>query len=139
MDTTKLLIGTVVGTIVNFFAGWLIYGMVVVKMMENGMTEAGKAASHEPDIMMIGLGCLATGFLIAYIYERWAGIRTWMTGATAGALLGALLSLIMNFNIGSMFHLFDGYSSMLIDMVANAVLCALTGAAVGWALGYNRK
>lgn len=139
MDTTKLLLGTVVGTIVFFLAGWLIYGMLLMDTMQSALTPEGLAVQKEPDLVLILASNAVLAFLYSYIFERWAGIRTWMTGATAGATIGFLMALSIDLNFMSMTKMYSGMNGLFMDILASTVLSALGGAAIGWVLGYNRK
>ena len=139
MDTTKLLLGTVVGTIVFFLAGWLIYGTLLMDTMQNALTPEGLAVQKEPDLVLILASNAVLAFLYSYIFEKWAGIRTWMTGATAGATLGLLMAASIDLSFMSMTTMYAGMNGLFIDILASAVLSALAGAAIGWVLGYNRK
>jgi hypothetical protein len=139
MNTTKLLLGTLVGTVVYFFGGWLIWGIILKDMMGNMYTAAAMALNKpEPDLMMIALSCLVGAFLMTYIFERWAGIRTLATGAVAGAIISGLMALSYDLGFLAMTNMFNSPSSILVDVLANAVSGALGGAAIGWMLGYNR-
>lgn len=140
MDTSKLIMGTIVGTIVFFLAGWLIYGMLLANVMESGMTPEGLAVSKaEPNLVLIALSNACWALMYAYIFERWAGIRTWMTGGVAGAILGFLSATAIDLSFLSMTNMFKGFGSIIPDILGSTVLCAIGGAAIGWALGYNRK
>ena len=88
MNVTKFLLGTLVGGIVYFLLGWLFYGIIFPNIYPPSETER---------MLFMVLGSLSFGALIAYIFNKWAGISTWMTGAKTGAVIGFFVALWMNF------------------------------------------
>ncbi len=137
MNQTKLAVGTFVGSIANFLGGWIIYGMLLMKTMESNMV-AG-VSKTEPNLLGIFASGVVYSFLLSFIFERWASIRTLQTGAIAGAIITGLAALSFDIGLFSMANWFTSFTGVVIDVLANTVLGALTGAAIGWFLGYNRK
>lgn len=140
MNSNKFLIGALIGGIVNFFGGWLIYGMALHNAMMGYMSEGAKAM-HRPDmnLFVTFISCLLVGVLLALIFERWAGIRTLQSGAMAGAIIMGLFWLSTDLNFTAMTTFYTSNMGIVLDVLAAAVLGGLTGGAIGWWLGYNRK
>ena len=88
MDTKKLLTGTLVGTVVAFICGYLLFGMALSSYMAEN-------ASHvaEPNMAFLIAGHVVYAGLITYIFLQWAGIKTAATGAKAGAIIALLGAL----------------------------------------------
>jgi hypothetical protein len=142
MNTTKLLLATLVGAIVSFLIGWVVYGMLLMPMFMENMTPESKALmipEADQNIAFYFLSSLCFAFMLAYIYERWAGIRTWSTGATVGAVISLLFTLGMNLQFMASMKFYTSNSVVVYDIIGSAITGALTGAAVGWMLGYNRN
>lgn len=126
MNTKNLLLSGIVGAIVNFFLGWLFYGIIF------------KDAFPQPDpgaqaMLMIFLGCLTGSLFIAYIFTKWAQISTASTGFKAGAIIGLFMGLQFNF-----FNLMDASNSIqtaALDVVITIVLVAIVGGVIGATLG----
>ena len=137
MNTTKLLVGTFVGSIANFLGGWVIFGMLLMKTMESNMVSG--VSKTEPNLLGIFASGVVYSFLLAYIFERWAGIRTLQTGAVAGALITGLAALSFDIGLFSMANWFTSFTGVIVDVIANIALGAVTGAAIGWFSGFNRK
>lgn len=73
----------------------------------------------------------ATGTLLCNIFEKWAGIRAWLTGATTGATIGALIAL----SFDSMIHgttTLMSWGGVALGVVVSAILWGVTGAVIGW-------
>lgn len=139
MDTTKVILGTVVGTIVLFLAGWLVYGILLADMMKESLTPEGLAVQKEPDLVLILISNLVMALLYTYIFERWANIRTWQTGAVAAGTIGILIATSIDLSFMSMTKMYTGMNGMFVDILASTAMSALAGAAIGFTLGYNRK
>ena len=137
MNQTKLIVGTFVGSIANFLGGWVIFGMLLMKTMESNMV-AG-VSKTEPNLLGIFVSGLVYSFLLTFIFERWASIRTLQSGAVAGAIITGLAALSFDIGLFSMANWFTSFSGVVVDVIANTVLGAITGATIGWFLGYNRK
>ncbi len=80
------------------------------------------------------LGSLAYGALISFIFNKWAGISTWATGAKAGAIIGFIAALWMNFFMYSGMAEVN-YQSFALDIVLNILIGAIVGAAVAMVSG----
>lgn len=134
---TKVLLAALAGGVANFLGGWLIYGILLDPFMRKGMSENVLALTRDtPEMWALALGCLVYGFFLAWLYSRWANISTMRTGAIAGAVIGMLIALNVNLMMYSMWNYFE-LSSIVLDVLAAAVLAGMTGGVVGWALGYK--
>ncbi len=133
MNTNKILLGGLAGGVAYFFLGWLVYGILL-----GSVFESPAAVAKDPmEMWAMALSCLLFGLLLALIFGRWANISTFMTGAQAGALIGALVAAWVDFSMFSMYN-FVSLQQVLIDIVVAAVVAAITGGIVGLALGYKQ-
>ena len=140
MSTNKILIGGLIGFVVTFILGFLIYGMLLTDFFA---TNAGSATgvSRAEDAMLflpLALGHLALGMLLAIILGRWAGIKTFTSGAMAGAVIGFLTGsaydLIM-YGTTNMMNL----TGTLVDIVITTISTAIAAGIIGWYYGYSNK
>jgi hypothetical protein len=119
MNVKSFIVGGIVGGIVNFLLGWVFYGMLFKDLYP-----------ETPDTKMefIALGCLTFGFFVSYIFNKWAGISNPVTGLSAGAIIGFINGLSMNFFMYSSrpFNL----EYMLTDLAVSAIMGAFIGAAI---------
>ena len=134
MANNKIIISGLVGGIVAFFVGYLIWGLALAQFAVDNAGTATGVGKESPDFWAIILGSLASGFLISTIFGRWANISTWKTGASAGALIGFLVGAHVNFiefgnsNVSTL-------QLALVDIVGYIVMFAVVGAVVGVMLG----
>ncbi len=135
MNSNKILIAGLIGGIVAFFLGWIVYGMILLDFFQsNGGSATG--VSRAPEEMVwwaMILGHLAFGLLIAMIFGRWANISTAATGAKAGAVIGALIGLISFIDYGT--SNVANLTAVCVNVVVLAIITAIIGAAVAWWLG----
>ncbi len=136
MNTNRILLAGLIGGVFAFFFGWLLWGIIFRDMMPSGMASVNRA---ESDMIMWALVAsnLIWGILMAYIFVQWASISTWQTGATAGAILGLLISAAYDFGFYSMTTLFT-LQDVAIDVALNTFFVATMGAVVGWWLGWKK-
>jgi hypothetical protein len=117
MNVKNFLLAGIAGGITDFLLGWLLYGMLFREYF----------GGEEPNLTFIFAGCMSFGFLISYIYVRWANLVTAMTGLRAGAGIGLLMGLMENFFRYSMAGQAMDYQKFAVDVV----ICLIMGAGVG--------
>ena len=136
MSTNKLLIAGLLGGVTAFILGWLFYGTLLMGFFEkNAGTATGVNRPMEEMVWWAMIvGHLAWGFLFAVIYGRWANISTFVTGAKAGAVIGALLGLgydMIWYGTSNVMNL----TATFVDILVTVVMSALIGGVVAWWLG----
>jgi hypothetical protein len=135
MDLKKILIGTIVGGIVLFLAGGLIWGMLLEPIIKNHTTQYdGIMKAQEAGMPFIAISCLASALLISLVFNRWASISTAKTGASAGAVIAILLGIIADSMVLGQYELIDT-PVLLMNIVGNAIWGAIGGAVIGWLMG----
>ena len=137
MKSNKILIGGLIGGVTSFLLGWIIYGVILKDAMVSPIAGLMKPETDMIWWAMIG-SCLAQGFLLSYVFGKWANITTVVGGATAGATLGILIGLYYDLGFFAMSNMFT-MQTMLMDIVLSGVMMAAIGAVVGWWLGRNKE
>ncbi|MBC2845844.1 hypothetical protein [Winogradskyella flava] len=123
MKTKTFVVAGLVGGIVDWLLGWLFYGILFVDTFPQ--PQEGTNA-----MLFITLGCLAFGFFISYIFNKWAQITTLATGAKAGAIIGLFMGLITIF-FGMANQAEVDYQRFGLELVISIVMAAVVGAVVG--------
>lgn len=133
---TKTLIAGLLGGIVYFFLGWLLYGMLLESTFESLKGSAQGVARSEEEMILWALvvGNLALGLVMAYILNNWARVSTVQTGAINAATVGFMLSLGLDLMWYSTSNL-TTLSGVLLDVVVFTAMSAVAGAVIGWWLG----
>ena len=124
MNTKSFLLSGITGTIVSFLLGFLFYGYLFTDLYPD---------DSESCMLFILLGCLFYAFTFALIYNRWANISTFNTGAKAGFLIGLLWTLSMNFFMYSSESNLD--SNFLLLVAIDAVSAAIMGGVIALVIG----
>ena len=137
----KLIIATLAGAILQFFLGWLIYGILLANFMDSHTTHYEglmKDMSTGSFMILIFVSGLVMSFLIAYIFQRWAKFEKLLTGLTAGMFLGFFLALSYDLYFLASMNLIS-ISALIVDVVANTVVVGILGAVIAWILGFKSK
>lgn len=120
MNTKKFIAGGFIGGLVDFMLGWLFYGILFKNVYPAG---------EDQNLTFIFLGCLVYAFFISYIFNKWASISTFNSGAIAGAIIGLFYSLSMNLYMFSNqpFNL----TNFLLDIGITIVMSSIVGGVIG--------
>lgn len=135
MNWTKLALGTVVGGIVYFLLGWLVWGMLLTDVFTwpDGIREVVERKPED-----FGMGLMVASSLIWALFLTWTlnkfGNTSFQSGATNGAIIGALISLAYGLSFAAMYT-YGSVNNTLIDTLANAVVNAIVGGLIAWLLG----
>ena len=129
---SKMLIGGVLGGVVFFVLGWVLFGIIFADSMDTMPCMRPHDAMNIP---MIAIGNLLTGLLLAHIYSRWANITTLGGGAMAAFIIGLLMYGGMDFLMYGTSTLYVDVKHLLMDIVISSVMLAVVGGVVGWWMG----
>jgi hypothetical protein len=136
MDARKFAIGTVVGGVVLFLAGYLIFNTLLGSFYAaNAGTATGVA--RDPMLMWsIAVGCLGFAALICYCMGNRAASGL-AGGAKVGAIVGLLLAIFVDFVMYGANNL-SNLTATIVDPIAEAVHGGIGGAAIGFVLSKIR-
>lgn len=129
MNVKNFIIGGIVGGIVDFLLGWVVYGMLLKdtfpKSQCDGPTE---------NMLFIFLGCMSFGFLISWVFSQGEGISN-ITAGIKMALGIAVFMALCSWFFQHMTQETIDLKLMVIDVVASMVLATGVGAAVAFVNG----
>ena len=136
MTTKNRLLATLVGFIVLFLLGWLIYGMLLMDFYGNNSGSASGVMRADDEMIWwaLILGNLFQAYLLVYIFGNWANITTFTDGLKAGAIIGLIMGLAFNFTMYGTSNIMN-MTSALVDPFVSAVMMSITGGVVGFMLG----
>ena len=115
--TKKNLLSGIVGTIVYYLLGWLVYGFILPEK-----------STGEESMLFIFLGCLFYAFLIAYVFCKLAQLTSFKTGFTAGLVMGILYAMVWYF--------FMNWEFKPIALIEEIIIGGLMTAVLGGAIAY---
>jgi hypothetical protein len=134
MNSKNYFLAGILGGIVYFLLGWLVYGMLLMNYMEEN---AGLALGVNRVVMLfwsIGLGSLLYGFFLSYIFSCVGQVKTAAAGAKSGAWVGFLVAGAIDFIMYGSTNI-STLNAVAVDILAATVLASITGAVVAWVLG----
>lgn len=137
MDLKKLFMGGIVGGILYFVLGWLIYGMLLKDFMANHTGAAGNVMKPEPDMLYLAVGNLVLGLLMAYIFVK-SNVNSLASGLVTGGIIGLLMAVGYDCTIYATSTIMSK-TAMAADVAVSAVMSAIVGAVVGMIIGMGRK
>ena len=127
MNVKNFIVGGIVGGIVDFLMGWLVYGML---LKDTFPMEAGA----KENMLFIFLGCMSFGFLISYVFSQGEGISNVGSGIKMALGIALFMALCSNFFMNMTKETID-VKLTAIDVVASMVLATAVGAAVAMVNG----
>jgi hypothetical protein len=122
MDVKKFMIGGIVGGIVDFLFGWLIYGIVLKDTfpIEEGAIQ---------NMLFIFLGCMSYGFLLSFVFAQSEGISKCVPGIKLAAGIALFMTLSTNFFMHMTKETID-VKLLVIDVIASMVIASFVGATI---------
>jgi hypothetical protein len=130
---SKFLTATLVGAVVLFLLGFLIFGLALTGFYESNAGTATGVDKETPEWLWLILSVLATSALLTLILG-WRGAADIAAGFKTGAIVGLLWGFAWDFGIYSMTNL-QTLTLTLVDPILSAVYMGLGGAAIGLMLG----
>ena len=136
MTAKNRILATLVGFIVLFLLGWLIYGMLLMDFYGNnaGSASGVMRAVDEMVWWALILGNFFQAYLLVYIFGNWANITTFSDGLKAGAIIGLIMGLAFNLSMYGTSNIMN-LTSALVDPFVSTVMMAITGGVIGVMLG----
>jgi hypothetical protein len=139
----RLLVAGITGAVISMIVGWLIWGMLLANYFASTLSPVAKTViAAEPRFLPLTVAQLAFGFFYAFIFVRWAGVRSLTSGLFAGAVIGFFIALtgdLMNDAFMTNMHVGANTPVMLVDIACAIVLGACIGAGEGLVLGIMSK
>ena len=118
--TKKFLLSGIVGTVVYYLLGWLVYGLILTDK-----------STGEESMLFIFLGCLFFAFLLAYIYCKLGQISSFKTGFSSGIVIGILYALTWYFFVSNEFIL----RGLVEEIVIGGLMTGITGGFIAYVNG----
>ena len=135
---TKVLLATLAAAIAAFLFGWIVFGILLEDFYKSNTPVYEGLMKNPPNLVMIFLSNIVNAFLLAYIFNRWAGIRTAIEGAQAGFIIFFLTSLAFDLMMYATMNMLTPLV-MVVDVLGSGAFGAVIGAVVGLVLGSRKK
>jgi len=136
----RVLAAALAGAIVFFGLGYVIYGILLDPVLKGYMIQyPGLMKEPMPDLIPLFLWNFVMAFLFAFVFDKWAGIRSFIGGLKGGAILMFLIALMTDLQYLAFMNIMKGYVPVVIDIVAATVLGTIAGGVIGLVLGLMNK
>lgn len=133
---SRLAAASIAGGIVFFLLGAVIYGVILDPMvMKPNLNEFPGLMKEAPGLPALALSNIVSALMLAIIYEKWAGIRTFMGGLKAGAIIYFLIAFSFQLMFMAFWNLSKNYIPFVADIAGSTVLGSIGGGVVGLVLG----
>lgn len=129
METTKLLLGTVVGAITLFLLGWVVYGMMLMDFMAANAGTATGVNKPEPELLHIFIGNLFTGLYFTIILGNWAKVTSIGEGLKVGLIVGVLSAAGLDFVMYATTNMMN-MTALCVDILAWTAMAGITCAVI---------
>ena len=121
-----------VGAIVLAVLEAVTYGILLPEFIDANRVHYPGLIKNPPDPVPYLLFNLVWCSLLVFVFDRWAGIRTFSSGALCGAAIMVAVVLGINFGYLAFFNLLQ--NSALVILV-KVIAMAITGAVAGGVMG----
>jgi hypothetical protein len=137
---TRVLAATLVGGIAFFIVGFVVYGLILDPMViKPNLVEFPGLMKEMPSMVPLILANFVSAFMLAYIFDRWGSISTFMGGMQAGAIIYLLIALSFQLMFIAFWNLFKNYIPPVADIIGSTVMGAICGGVIGMMLGVMKK
>ena len=134
MFSKSNLLATLVGAIVMFFLGYLIWGLATVDFFtEHTIVNTMK---ETPDLVLIAVSNLIGAFILSTLYSKWArGHHSLGQGFEFGALIGAFVGLSMGLLWYATANMMD-LTAHVVEAILDVIFYGIVGISI--ALAYQK-
>lgn len=127
MFSKSNLLATLVGAVVMFFLGYLVWGIATVDFFEKHSTI--NAMKEVPDMGMIALSNLIAVFALSTLYGKWArGHHSLSQGFQFGVWIGVFTGLglgLLNYGTTELMDLTGYMAEAVLEIVFYGILGAI--------------
>jgi hypothetical protein len=126
-----------VGGAVIFILGFVVYALLMESFFAAHAGSATGVMKTEMQYWPLILGNLAHAALLSFIFLKWAGIKTFGAGFSAGLIIGFLISFGVDMVMYDTSNIMD-LTGSVADAVVYSLITAIAGGVIGWMLGMGK-
>ena len=130
MNAKQWVIGTVIGAIVVFASGWVLFEMLLGDYYAANAGSATGMDKDPPVMWALVVGAVTYALLILYAMRGQAGSVNMVSGMKVGAIVGFLLWATADFALFGIANL-NNLTITLVDPFVELVHGGITGAVIG--------
>lgn len=137
MNARKIVIGGIVGGIVFFLLGWLIYGVILAGYLGTAFNQSVMRPMDQMIWWSLILSNLGWGFTLAFVFN-WSNTTDWKAGALKGAIFGFLTTFSIDLGYYAMSTMYLKTGAICVDILATVVMVAIGGGIIAWVIGRSQ-
>jgi len=138
MKTNKILLGGIVGSVLFFLLGWVIYGILLKDFMASNYNQSVYRPTEDTILWAMIASNLGWGFILSFVLN-WANVTNALSGAKLAAIIGFLLAVSVDLGFYAMTTMITNLTAVLVDIIVYIVMSGIIGATVGWINGSGKK
>ena len=138
MKTNKIIIGGLVGGVVFFLLGWIIYGMVLMSFLMENQNQCAMRTMEDMIWWSLILSNIMWALAYAVIFS-WSNITGFAAGLKAGLIIGLLISTSVDLGFYSFTTIYNNLTAIAADVIASTVMSAIGGGVIAWVMGMGKK
>lgn len=122
----KIWKGTLIGGVVYFLLGWIVYGMLLAGYLASNFNNC----ANRPQEDMVWWAIIVSNLIYALfltLFLKWSGTSTIVGGMKTGALFGLLFSSAFDLSMYSMTTTFNDLTGLIVDVVVATAVAAVVG------------
>jgi hypothetical protein len=135
----RVLAATVAGGIVMTLVGWLLFGIIFMSYFQENTHHYAGLEKNPPDWIPLILFNLVFAWLIAFVFDFWATIKTFVGGIKGGVLIMLPIGIAFCLQHVAFLNIYKNYFAMILDVLLTAVIGAIAGGVIGLVLGVMHK
>lgn len=136
--STKAILAGLAGGVFAFFAGWLVFGILLMDFYAANTTVYEGLMKEMPDMVWLGISNIAWGMLYAFIFHKWAGVKSFGGGFTSGLIISFFVVLSFDSSMYAFYNL-NTLTLTFVDVVVGTIFGGLVGGVVGLVLGTGKQ
>jgi hypothetical protein len=135
----KILLASVAGAIVLFLLGYLIWGIFLGSYFHANDIEYPGLIKQSPNLVALFLSNFVWAFLIAFIFDKWASIRSFGAGLLGALFIGFLIHAGIELSSAGYQNLYKETTPVIVDVLIETARTGLAGGVMGVVLGWKKK
>ena len=139
MKITKLITGTLTGSIIYLVVGWIVFEYILGSYTNANTTQivGFKKSEQESSILMLIVSCTAYAMLLSSLILFWINKSlNFKEGFKLGAIVGILVATMTDTYWYGTSNFYNNATPMILDIIAAALTVGIMGGAIALVLSY---